>query len=254
MQITKYLFGLLFLSIFITACGGDDTVVDPDPEKTCSLITVWDVQDATTSIGLFDVIYDESGRIATAGLQEYDFTYDADGNITSALLPDGDFNPQVEVVFTYVDGKITTIVEKWGVDIIEDRYTYQVFYDDNNHVNLMSRTGLGGPSDLVYDFDSNGNVLIWTDPTFEDIQEYTYGTEKGIMRGLTHNQAFAMGIAISRPHFHFNNNIMTEKLIDSDGTISSSSTFSDITYTVDGFQATATDSENKSYRFEYECE
>ncbi len=251
MQLKKCLSALLLVSLLIAGCKSDDD--EATPTKTCPLSSVSLELDPTTSLGLFDITYNSNGRITEAGLQTYEFSYDANGNVTNALLPSDNFTPRVENVFTYNGDKIASVSQNWGeAPNVSERYVFTPTYDSNGYVTTVLRTGLGGDQTLNYSFDSNGNALTWTDPIFQDVHQYTFGTGKGIVTGLTHNQAFAYSLALGQPFFHFNNEVKSES-IDDNGTIESA-TFSNNAFSSNGFQATASDPNGKTYIFQYECD
>lgn len=256
MNSLRFLSFLLITSLFVTSCGKDDSNDDePTLPDNCQLTDVSLEIDESTRLGLFDVTYNDDGSIATAGLQDYIFSYDTEGNVVQGLLESGDFNPQVKFLFTYENGKIIKIQELWGDDAnLEERHVFTPTYA-GNFVDKLMRTGLGGDQELDYDFDSNGNPLTWTNPTFRDYREYTFDTaSKGLFENLTHNQAFAYGITISQPHFHFTNAVTGQIYYNTDGSVESSSTFTDTDTNVLDFQTKAGDPDNDTYYFEYKCQ
>jgi YD repeat-containing protein len=252
---------ILFLPFF-SACNSDD---EPTPDPTnnppienipddCRLTEVSVELDATTTLGLFDIAYDDDGVITSAGLQTYEFSYDTDGNLVEALLVETSFNPRVQFVFTYDNGMITKITENWGVaPNIEERHVFTPFYNSFGQVTTLFRDGLGGQVQLNYEFDANGNPLLWTNPTFGDTRTFTFGDDKGLFEDLDHNLAFAYGIAIAQPFFHVRNNILSEQQFDANGNLEESSTFSQLTYNVLDFQIRAGDPQATTYLFDYDC-
>jgi len=251
---------LLLLGVFIFAsCAKDsDDTPDPDPEpepeEQCPLSAVLDRYDASTSIGLFNVRYDDNGRIAKAGLQEFEMFYDADGNLSEAILNE-DIGPYIIYRFTYAaDGKIESFTETWGeVPNDELRYTYTPTYS-GEFIDKVMAVGLFD-EEFDYDFDSNGNPLKWTDPTFSDYSIYTFDTtKKGLVEGLDHELAFAIGSMIRQPFLHMTNALTSEMNYTSDGTLEDQSTFTDNKFTPAGFQMEANDPDGQQYIFNYDCE
>ncbi len=253
MKISNLYFLLLISILAVSSCSKDDD--DTPTIESCQLLGVLSRLDATTNLGLFSVEYSSNGRVMTAGLQTYDMVYDADGNVLTATLEETSFNPRVQFEFTYDNDEITQIRSLWGdAANPEERYVYTPVYS-GGFVDKVMRTGLGGDVELDYEFDSNGNALKWTDPIFDDYKEFTFDTsQKGIIEGITHNQAFAYGIAINQPFFHVVNALTSEKEYGSDGTLTDESTFSDNEFNELGLQTSANDPDNKQYIFEYLCE
>lgn len=256
MKILKFTFLFLMSAVLFTACNKDDddgmTMTNPDEE--CPLSGVYTRLDEDTSLGLMDVAYDSTGQIESAGLQTYDMTYDADGKLVRALLDDG-FSPRVEFQYSYnAAGQITEVKSIWGEGAnAEERYVYTPTYDSNGFIDMVARTGFL-PDDLDYDFDSNGNVLKWTDPVFDDYSIFTFDdSQKGIVEGLDHTQAFAYGLAINQPFFHFNNAVTSETTYEEDGTVDEENVFTDLQFSDAGFQTIANNPDGKQYEFEYEC-
>ncbi|MCB0705765.1 MAG: hypothetical protein KDC34_10670 [Saprospiraceae bacterium] len=247
---------LLFsFSVWLVSCVKDEGAppIDNTPDA-CRLIGVNTKIDETTSFGVFDVDYDANGRISEAGLQTYEFTYDGSGRLTEATLPGSNLNPQVRFLFSYSGDLILEIKENWGEEPnVEERYVFTPVYGGDGFVDKLMRTGLGGDTELDYDFDANGNVLRWSDPTFQDYREFTFGADKGLFENLDHHLAFAYGIAIGQPFFHFNNTVLSGTDFTSDGQESSSHTFSELEFNVLDFQTLAGDPNGRTYQFEYYC-
>jgi len=254
MSSLKLLSLLFFATLFVSSCSKDDSTDDPMLPDSCLMTSANKIQDATTSLGLFDVEYDTDGRLTTAGLQTYKFSYDPDGNVVSALLEETEFNFQVLFNFSYSDGKISLIEELWNSGANQSEHQSFTPTYDGNYVDKVVRSGFGLDEELNYDFDEQGNALKWSDPTF-GYHEFTFdSSQKGFFEGLTHNQAFAYSIVVGNPFFHFSNAMTSEIEYNNDGSIENSFTFSDNKFNELGLQSAARDENGKGYTFDYFCE
>ncbi len=257
MRAFKLFLMVLPFVLLTSSCGKDDVMdpTDPDPDPdpvTCKFLGVDIRADESTTFGVFSVEYDENDQIVSGGLQTFDFTYDSDGKLIQALLEGSSFNPRVDFDYTYNGDQIDVIKSTWGEEPnLEERYIYQVNYGTDGFVSNVNVSGTFSPSELFYTFDANGNPTSWTDPVFEDVTTYAFDTsKKGLFEDLDHTLAFAYGIALGQPFFHFRNAVAEERSGDSD------EIFSEATFNDAGFQTTAKNPnvDGKEYIFEYECE
>jgi len=254
--------GLMIFSLTFNSCGKKDDEENGNSDndtKNCQVTSGSWKSDPTLSLGVFDAVYDESGKISEYGFQSFAFEHDdTNGNPLMATIVNN-FGVDVTYTFEYNGTELSRIIESWGQNSSDPNTTYTVSYDQNGHIVQLTDTD---GNLFEYQYDQNGNPVYWTIATYPgsapiEHSEITYGTEKGLVEAddFTHTHAFIYCfVELDVPFLMLKNSIKGLDIY-TNGMLETARTFDACNFNTSGYQLTAMDSSTEQgYIFEYDCE